>query len=179
MKRCNLSIAFLSKEQSLSFDICRWYRTTKTPHLCLRFGEPFCDLLLNMDTLKSPHLVLKFAQRIGKNALCDAVASPSSQVGPSQSFDNTWQPGGQFLKDLSLTEVILQVQETLHLCRWTENHISLIAAKHTAGMAINLLILWVKIALFSRMSNLTPNRWDTVEMDVPRKPDSIPDTRRS
>lgn len=131
-----------------SFDIHRWYRTSKAPHLCLWFDETFCDLLLNIGTLKL-YLGLKFAERIGKNALCNGVPSPHPEMCPSQSFVNIWQSGGQFLQDLCLWLRTLFKSKRLSLCRWAENWFSPAAEKHTAGMAMNFLILGVKIAFFS------------------------------
>lgn len=139
----------------------------KPPHLCLWFDEPFCDLLLNMGTLKSPYLVLKFAQRIGKNALCNGVPTPHSEICPSQSFVNIWQSGGQFLKDFCLwlrtffkpKRLSLQVGRELifSLCRkaYSRNGYELLDLRSENSI------------LFSGISGFHPGGWDTVEMHVP------------
>lgn len=115
-----------------------------------------------MGTLKSPYLVLKFAQRTGKNALCNGVPSPHSEVCPSQSFVNIWQSGGQFLKDLCLwlrtffksKRLSLQVGRELIFphCR-----------KAYSRHGYELLDLRSENSiLFSGISGFHPGGWDTV-----------------
>lgn len=122
---------------------------------------------LIMGTLKSPYLVLKFAQRIGKNALCNGVPSPHPEICPSQSFVNIWQSGGQFLKDLCLwlrtffksKRLSLQVGRELIFphCRkaYSRHGYELLDFRSENSI------------LFSGISGFNPGGWDTVEVHVP------------
>lgn len=129
----------------------------------------------------NPHLVLKFSQRVGKNALYNEVSSPHSEICPSQSFVNIWQSGAQFLKDLCLWLRTFFKSKSLSLQGGRElifPHCRTAYSRHGYEF---LHLRNENSILFCRISGFNP-RWDTAEMRVPlclRKPDTIPDTRKS